>query len=68
MTYSVRQQLRRVKKLRREARPPKHWNIVIEEGEELTDEQRAQIGEGDTVCIREIPKGLLKAIGRREDG
>lgn len=42
--------------------PPMHHTFCIEAGQELTAEQRAQVGPYDTVVIREYPKGLFSRV------
>jgi len=59
MPSRVRSQLKHVKTLTLQVHPIKHWVFVVEEGDELTEEQRAKVRPGDTLAIREIPKGFL---------
>ena len=62
MPYSVREQLRRVRRLHRELHPAKIHVFLVEEGDELTDEQRAQVKPQDTIVIRYLPKGYLRGL------
>ncbi len=41
-------------------REPKTWVLVLETGESIPDDIRAQIRPGDQIVIREIPKGWLR--------
>jgi hypothetical protein len=43
---------------------PRQWSLCLEEGEELADSLKAQLGKHDTVYIRRFPAGLL---GDRSD-
>ena len=62
MTLSVKQQLQRIRTLRRRIRAARTLLFVLEEGEELSDEQRSSIREGDTVVVLYCPKGYLGDI------
>lgn len=56
---TVRSQLKRVKTLTLQIRPPKHWVFVVEEGDDVSAEERAQVQPGDMVVIRMVPRGYL---------
>jgi hypothetical protein len=56
MTYSVKQQLARVRKLRRHARPPRLFVVVVEEGEDIPEDIRRQARPEDVIILREVPK------------
>ncbi len=62
MTLSVRQQLQRVRTLKKRMHAARTLVFVKEEGEELTDSERATVRKDDTVIIREIPRGYLGDI------
>lgn len=54
--------LRRVELLRRKMNPvpePRHYSMILEEGEDIAEELRAQLHEHDSVVIRYYPKGML---------
>lgn len=62
---------RRVAALYDRAKPPpssRDWVIDLEEGEELCEELRAQLGPYDTLCIRFYPRGYLGVDGTSTSG
>src|SRR5258705_10513103 len=62
---------RRVAGLYDRAKPPpasRQWVISLEEGEEMCEELRAQLGPYDTVCIRFYPRGFLDVDGMCSSG
>lgn len=55
----------RVKALQTQAEPAsKNWMFIVEQGKDITLEQRAHIRARDRVVIREIPRGFLEDIKR----
>jgi hypothetical protein len=60
MTYSIRQQLQRVRRLRRQTRPPRILVYVAEPGEPMPDDIRRKARPEDIIIRREIPVGYLR--------
>jgi hypothetical protein len=55
--------LRRVSRLEKQFDPPqpaRQWSIILEEGEELSQELIAQLGPHDTLLVREYPRGYIR--------
>lgn len=59
MTFSVKQQLARVRRLRRQARPSRVLEYVVEVGGPMPDDIRRKARPEDLVIRREIPKNWL---------
>jgi hypothetical protein len=62
---------RQVAAMRARVDPPPEahqWELLLEEGEELSEELRAQLGPHDQVCIRYYPKGYLGQDGHSTSG
>jgi hypothetical protein len=63
--------LRRIEALQRKMNPvqePRHYVVELEEGEELSEELRAQLGPYDSVTIRQYPRGYLGVDGASSGG
>lgn len=59
--------LRRVRAIERKVMPPaRTWLFVVEDGDEPSPEQRAQVRPGDTVIIEGVPRGYLNG-GEHDD-
>lgn len=43
-------------------RRPKHHIFILEDGDQLTEDQRASIGPYDSVVIRYYPKGFIQFV------
>lgn len=59
MSYSVKEQLRRVRKLKSTLNATKTWSIAVDEdGREYPPDWRAQMKPGDRVIIRQYGVSL----------
>ncbi len=70
MTYSVKEQLRKVRRMRRELRPKSRTLLcVVEQGEPVPEDIMQQARPGDTILVEEIPKGYfdspIEPVGER---
>lgn len=66
MTYMA-QRLQRIRRMERKIHGgPKNHVFVVEEGEEPTPEQQAQVRPGDRVVIRQYPKGYTLLFEKKE--
>lgn len=56
---SLRNEVDRLRQKINELDPPCSWVFVIVEGEDLSDEQRAQIKPNDRIIVQFIPRAYL---------
>lgn len=63
--------LKRVRAIEKRLEPtqePRDYSILLEDGEQLSEELRAQLRPYDTVTIRYYPKGYLGEDGKSTHG
>jgi len=53
---------RKLQRLEKTSFPPRHHIFLLEDGDQLTADQRAKIRPGDQVVIRLCPKGYLDRV------